>query len=205
MKNIFIIRHGETDINKKNMIQGRSINASINDLGRKQALAIVKALEEYPIQKVVTSSLVRTHETAKPLLEKCGFDCQRYEDLDEIDFGEIEGKEFDLIRDKMDEIHAEWERGNVEMAVKGGESPVQAYERANKKIQQILEHSDEENIAFVIHGRLIRILLSMWLGLGLRNMHKIEHQNGAVNHLRWKNGKFEAVELNKTDHLADLI
>ena len=205
MKNVFVIRHGETDINKNNMIQGRSMNASINDLGKQQALAIVKALDKYNIEKIVTSSLVRTYETAVPLIKHCGFDCDRYQELDELDFGELEGKEFSIIGEKIDQIHSEWENGNVGLAIKGGESPVQAFKRANRRIRQILENSPEQNIAFIIHGRLIRILLSEWLGLGLQNMHKIEHENGAINYLRWGDGQFTAVELNKTDHLQELV
>jgi probable phosphoglycerate mutase len=69
-------------------------------------------------------------------------------------------------------------------------------------MMELMESTGEETIAVVIHGRLIRILLSEWLGLGLRNMHKIDHQNGSVNQLVYKNGRFEAVYLNKTDHLT---
>lgn len=205
MKNVFVIRHGETDINRNNMIQGRSINASINSLGRQQAKAIVKALEQYNIEKIVTSSLNRTYETAKPLIEFCGAGCVQYEELDELDFGELEGKEFEIISEKIEEIHQAWKNGDVELAVKGGESPMQAFERANRKIQHILENSAEQNIAFIIHGRLIRILLSEWLGLGLQNMHKIEHANGAINHLQWENGEFKAVQLHITEHLNELV
>ena len=89
------------------------------------------------------------------------------------------------------------------MAPDNGENPIQVYKRASSKIEEILELSKEEHIVFMLHGRLIRILLSEWLGLGLKNMHQIEHQNGAINYLTWDAQKFEVVELNIINHLDE--
>lgn len=205
MKQLFFIRHGETDNNKASIIQGRSLDASINELGRMQAKAIREALEPYDVQRIVASGLRRTHETVQPLAEQRKLDIEKYPELDEIDFGVLEGKVFTDIRGQVMEVHEQWKGGNVDYAPEDGESPRQTYNRANNKIKEVLESSQEEYIVFMIHGRLTRILLSEWLGYGLHNMHKIEHQNGAINRLTWKAGKFEAVELNITDHLVDLV
>lgn len=205
MKQLFFIRHGETDNNKASIIQGRSLDASINELGRMQAKAIRDALEPFEIQKIVASGLRRTHETVQPLAEQRKLDIEKYPELDEIDFGILEGKVFTDIQDQVMEVHEQWKGGNVDFAPEKGESPRQTFTRANRKVVEVLESSREEHIVFMIHGRLTRILLSEWLGHGLHNMHKIEHQNGAINRLTWKEGKFEAVELNITDHLVELV
>jgi probable phosphoglycerate mutase len=205
MKQLFFIRHGETDNNKASIIQGRSLDASINELGRLQAKAICEALEPFNIQKIVASGLRRTHETVQPLAEQRKLKIEKYPELDEIDFGIMEGKVFTEIQEQVMEVHEQWKGGNVDFAPEKGESPLQTFTRANSKVVEVLESSKEEYIVFMIHGRLTRILLSEWLGYGLHNMHKIEHQNGAINRLTWKAGKFEAVELNKTDHLVELV
>lgn len=205
MKQLFFIRHGETDNNKASIIQGRGLDASINELGRLQAKAICDALEPFNIQKIVASGLRRTHETVQPLAEQRKLKIEKYPELDEIDFGIMEGKVFTEIQEQVMEVHEQWKGGNVDFAPEKGESPLQTFTRANSKVVEVLESSKEEYIVFMIHGRLTRILLSEWLGYGLHNMHKIEHQNGAINRLTWKAGKFEAVELNKTDHLVELV
>jgi probable phosphoglycerate mutase len=205
MKQLFIIRHGETDNNKQHIIQGRSLDASINELGQLQAQAICDALEPYEVHKIVASALRRTHETAQPLASQRKLDIHKYPELDEINFGVLEGKVFTEIKDEVMEVTEKWKGGNVDYAPENGESPRETYARANTKIEEVLESSTEESIVFMIHGRLTRILLSEWLGYGLKNMHKIEHQNGAINHLTWHHGKFKAVELNKTDHLMELV
>lgn len=205
MKQLFLIRHGETDNNKAHIIQGRSLDASINELGKAQAEAICEAMRPYEIQKLVASGLVRTHQTIQPLALQRKLEVEKYPELDEIDFGDLEGKVFTEIQDQISELSDQWKSGNVDFAPAHGESPRQTFERANQKVKEVLQRSEAESIVFMIHGRLTRILLSEWLGYGLKNMHKIEHQNGAINHLTWHDGIFKAVELNKTDHLLELV
>lgn len=205
MRQLFFIRHGETDNNKAGIIQGRSIDAPINEIGRRQAEAIKQALQPFDIHRVVASGLRRTHETLQPLASDRKLVMEKYSELDEINFGILEGQSFKDIKGDVMEVHEQWKSGNVEFAPNNGESPQEAYNRANAKVNEVLEATEDENIVFMIHGRLTRILLSEWLGYGLKNMHEIDHQNGAINQLNWKAGSFEAVRLNMTDHLAELV
>ena len=205
MRQLFFIRHGETDNNKAGIIQGRSIDAPINDAGRKQADAIREALRPFEIHRVVASGLRRTQETIEPLAKERKLKVEKYPELDEINFGVLEGQSFKEIQGDVMEVHEQWKSGNIQFAPTNGESPQQVFDRANAKVSEVLGTSGDENIVFMIHGRLTRILLSEWLGYGLKNMHKIEHQNGAINHLIWKEGSFEAIELNMTDHLAEFV
>lgn len=205
MKQIFFIRHGETDNNKANIIQGRSLDASINERGRLQARAIREAMKTHTIDQIVASALVRTHQSVEPLAKERKLAIEKYSELDEINFGDLEGQVFTEIMDQIHELNDLWKSGAVDHAPKNGESPKATFERADRKVREILSTSNAENIVFMSHGRLIRILLSEWLGLGLKNMDQIEHQNGAINHLTWVDGEFEAVALNKTDHLLELV
>jgi probable phosphoglycerate mutase len=75
------------------------------------------------------------------------------------------------------------------------------FERADYATRSYINGAKSQTVMIFVHGRLIRILLSEWLGYGLKNMHKVAHQNGAVNQLVMKNGRFEPVYLNKTEHL----
>ncbi len=202
MKHIYIIRHGETDNNRVHRFQGRGINASINETGRQQAEAIALALKDVPIQKVVTSSLIRTMETAAPLIEQSKALVESFPELDEMSFGKYEGSYIDEIMDAIKELQKKWSSGETDYCIEGGgESPQQVYDRAATKLLEVIENSEEKYIAFMLHGRLIRILLSGLLGLGLSNMQQIKHTNGSINHLVWNGKELEVVELNKIDHL----
>lgn len=202
MKQVYIIRHGETDNNRNHRLQGRGVNASINEIGRLQGEEIAEALKDVPIQKVVISSMIRTLETATPLINQKDATVESYAELDEMSFGKWEGALFEDVKKEIHEIHTRWTSGDINAEVEGGESPQQVFDRAGAKVIEVLNSSQEEHIAFVLHGRLIRILLSVFLGKGLKNMHLIKHQNGAINHLAWNGDSFEVVKLNKIDHLS---
>lgn len=198
---LFVARHGETEFNKKGLLQGRGIDAPLNSLGRKQAKSLASYLSNYKSEQIISSSLKRSWQTAEPYQKKTGLTTLKKSTLDEMDFGDFEGVSFSEVTEELQNIQTAWERGETDLKIPGGESPREVYDRANCAVQSALGSFNGSTMVMVIHGRLIRILLSEWLGFGLRNMHRIEHMNGAVNHLTFQNGMFNAVYLNKISHL----
>lgn len=202
MKHIYIVRHGETDFNKESRMQGRGINSSLNETGEKQAKAVANFLKDKPISQIITSSMHRAIESAIPFSMQSKIQIESFPELEEMNFGDLEGKKIFEVKDELQYLHKFWSEGNLAVPSPGGENPTEVFSRANNRTKQILVSSTHSGILFVIHGRLIRILLSEWLGLGLKNMHQIEHQNGAINYLTWEYGVFSPVELNITHHLS---
>ena len=200
---LFIARHGETDYNIKGLLQGRGINAPLNEIGRNQAGLLAGYLKNYPSDKLISSSLKRSYQTAQFVQKENGLEIEQNPELDEMHFGEFEGKPFREIDREIKELDAAWRSGNVSQKIPGGESPQETFDRANRAVRSYIDKIKQGTLTFVIHGRLIRILLSEWLGYGLKNMHLIEHNNGGVNKLVYDNGNFEPVYLNKTDHLKE--
>jgi broad specificity phosphatase PhoE len=68
-KKIYLIRHGQTDYNLQNIVQGSGVDTDLNDRGRQQAQAFFERYKEVPFQKVYTSALKRTHQSVKGFLE----------------------------------------------------------------------------------------------------------------------------------------
>ncbi len=202
---LFIARHGETDYNIKGLLQGRGINAPLNEIGQNQAKRLAGYLKKYPSDKLISSSLERSYQTAEFVQKQNGLVIEKNPDLDEMHFGIYEGKPFQEIDREIKELDKAWRSGNISQKIPGGESPQETFDRANRAVRSYIEKIKQGTLTFVIHGRLIRILLSEWLGFGLKNMHKIEHNNGGVNQLVYENGSFEPVYLNKTDHLKEFI
>lgn len=198
---IFIARHGQTDYNRRGLLQGRGIDAPLNETGFRQADQLSSYLNGYDADALFSSSLVRTWQTAEPLRKAKNLDIVRETDLDEMDFGDFEGKPYLDAAKELDTIQNFWKRGELDVPVPGGESPRQVFDRANSAFHAIADKFSGTNLVMVLHGRLIRILVSEWLGMGLKNMHKIEHQNAGINQLVY-DGSFKAIYLNKTDHLV---
>lgn len=202
--NLYLARHGETEYNRCNQIQGRGIDASLNDTGIQQAEAIARHLQDVTIQQIVSSSLKRSRQTAELIAKQQRLDVVSYRDLDEMDFGILEGKPISEIESELKHLHERWRSGDINFSLAQGESPAAVFKRANDKARMILEENKQQNMLFVLHGRLLRILLSEWLGHGLHNMHKIPHSNGALYHLQWTDFRFKSLYVNKTDHLTGI-
>jgi probable phosphoglycerate mutase len=198
-----LARHGETEYNRCNQIQGRGIDISLNKTGRLQAKAIADHLCEINFQKVFSSSLKRSRETAQIVAREYSIDVESYEDLDEMNFGILEGRPASEIKDELENLHENWKSGNVHYAIENGESPTTVLKRADSRIESIIREHQSANLLFVLHGRLIRILVSHWLQYGLTEMHRIPHSNAALYHLRWDGELFDPIYLNKTEHLKN--
>lgn len=202
LTNIYLARHGETEYNRRNQIQGRGIDAPLNKRGTLQARAIAHFLEDVSMGQIVSSSLQRSRQTAEVIAKQKGLKITSYSQLDEMDFGILEGKPIADIKADLNQLHKKWKTGNVDYAPTQGESPTTVLARAAECSFGIFEENQHENILLVLHGRLIRILLSDWLGFGLSKMYQIPHSNGALYQLRWDGKAFKSLYLNKTDHLS---
>lgn len=182
-------------------MQGRGIDASLNETGRRQAKAIANYLKDVKLKRIFSSSLKRSRETAELVALQHNLQLESHADLDEMDFGVLEGCPVSEIECELEELHNTWKSGNVNFACEGGESPKSVLTRAANCIDQIIKEHQHENLLFVLHGRLIRILVSHWLGYGLAGMHRVPHANGALYHLQKNGAGFEPIFLNHTDHL----
>ena len=87
---IYIVRHGQTEKNKANVLQGRS-DVPLNEVGIRQAEDVRDRFRSLGIQfdKVYTSPLIRAVQTAKIIAE--GASPMTEGRLIEMDYGPYEG------------------------------------------------------------------------------------------------------------------
>lgn len=169
-----------------------------------QARAIAEELKGKSIDHIFSSSLLRSMETAEIIAWTLRMRYDSYPELDEMSFGELEGRPSGEVGERLDRLHQTWKKGNVEAAFEGGESPAEVLHRVTSRMDKLVEEFRGETLLFILHGRLLRILLSHWLGYGLSDMYRIEHRTGALYHLRKNEEGFHPVYLTKTDHLDEV-
>ena len=73
MITLILARHGETDWNKNGLLQGSSDFAKLNNVGKKQAKALGKALLKFNVDIIYSSPLKRASETAEIINKEAKF------------------------------------------------------------------------------------------------------------------------------------
>ncbi len=202
-KIIYLIRHGETDYNRRGVVQGSGVDSDLNALGQAQSLAFFETYKHIPFQKIYISGLKRTYQTARPFID-LGIPYEKLTGLNEISWGVMEGKvpgnlENAYYRSLMDA----WSAGNTALPTDGGESPAQVEARQRVALDVILSQPAETTVLIAMHGRAMRILLCWLTNRPLSQMDYFEHANLCLYKLRYDyDTRTVAVELaNDTAHL----
>jgi probable phosphoglycerate mutase len=204
-KQIYIIRHGQTDLNAQGIVQGKGINAPLNTLGQKQADAFYQAYKQVKFDVVYTSSLLRAIQTADAFV-KAGIPHIPDADLDEISWGEAEGnKNFTDHSELFNELLKEWKSGNIYYKFPGGESPFDLQQRQLRFVER-LRNSPDKTILIATHGRYIRALMCTLTGKPLSEMDDFDHTNLCLYKVNLhSNGTFEIEQHNNQAHLNELM
>ena len=199
-KELFIIRHGETDLNLQGIVQGRGVNPSLNETGRRQAALFFGKYQDEKFELVCTSTLKRAHESVSSFIQK-GIPWLQFPELDEISWGIFEGQrathEFkELYRNLL----SQWNQGHLDAKALKGESPVEVSERQRRFMEQLVLRP-EKKILICMHGRAMRIFLPTLLNEDLRQMENYPHHNLTLYKLIFDGSKFSIELFNDLSHL----
>ena len=203
-KLLYIIRHGETELNKNGIVQGRGINSDLNATGIAQGNAFYEYYKHIKFDKIYTSTLKRTHQTVAKFIED-GLAWEQFEGLDELAWGVYEGMATTpKLREDFKQLIEGWSAGHYDIRLNGGESPVDVYHRQALAMQKILQQPEEETILICMHGRALRILLCQLLKKSLNQMDEFPHQNTSLYVLDYDGADFSVQVFNSLAHLKDI-
>jgi broad specificity phosphatase PhoE len=200
-KTIYIVRHGQTDLNKQGIVQGRGRDTNLNEEGRNQAQQFYQAYKHIDFDKIYISELKRTKQSIQPFIDK-GIPYEKLSGLDELAWGILEGQPstpenkaafMRLLRD--------WLNGKLDSKFEGGESPNEVKARQLEALQTIMSHPEEETVLICMHGRALRLFLCILLNKPLTEMENFPHQNLVLYKVTWDGEKYEIADFNNAQHL----
>lgn len=198
---LWIIRHGETDFNRKGIVQGRGMDTDLNATGLAQAEAFYQAYRHVPFGKIFTSTLKRTEQTVSPFI-RAGYCIEKLEGLDEFDWGIFEGTTFGTFHHDYRMLLQAWQSGMYNTKPPGGESPMEVAARQRIAIEYF-NLAAAEDILICMHGRAMRLLLCVLLKREFREMENFEHSNLSLYLLqKEQNGQWVLLKNNDTAHLS---
>lgn len=196
---LYLVRHGETEANVTNTLQGQS-DVLLNENGLRQAQLVGKRLREKPFDVIWSSDLSRAAVTAK---EIAGEREVRFTPLlREWDLGEWVGLTWSQVAEKFPEEAEQFSSGDPDAEVSGGESRRRFHERAAKVLQWVTEEYAGKSVLCVSHGGLLRAVFQAASGVQL-NSHFLRTDNTCVCCFRYAHasGKWQLVLWNDTSHL----
>jgi len=162
---LYFIRHGETDFNVAQRLQGRS-ETRLNARGRSQGREIAGVLRDFFERNrhqpsdyaYVSSPLLRARETMELMRAELGLDPKSYaidDRLEEISYGEWEGFTLKEIQARDPGVLQRRERDKWDFMPPGGESYREAAERVAAWYATVTRDS-----VIAAHGGVARALMA---------------------------------------------
>lgn len=191
----YLVRHGESEGNAARVFTGQT-DSPLTERGRRQAEAIADELATVKFDRIVTSDLSRTRDTADTIARRHGMAVEVTRELREIDVGDRTGASFDEVRGLPN-----WSDDGF-VAWPNGETLDQVMKRILGVIDRLTRESPGQKILIVGHGGVNRILISHFLGV-LPKLDRTPAPNTNISVVH-TDGKTHTIErLFAADHVSD--
>ena len=163
--NLVLVRHGQSEWNKKNLFTGWK-DPNLTDLGIEEAKKAGNSLKERGLafDIMFTSDLFRAQETGRIILEQMNLghiEVVKDQSLNERNYGDLAGLNKDEARVKWGEEQVHIWRRSYDIPPPGGESLKNTAERVlpyfNSEILPKIKES--QNILVAAHGNSLRALV----------------------------------------------
>lgn len=148
---LLVTRHGETEWNVRNEINGRT-DTELTPRGTEQARELAKSLVNEKIDLIISSPLTRSAKTAEIIKEATGARLVLDKRLIEVDFGTYEGAQ------RGDESFM-LAKENLAVRFPEGESMLQVAARIYSLLE-VAKNFNEKTLLFVTHGGTCRVINS---------------------------------------------
>lgn len=172
---VFVLRHGQTMLNKKNIISSNKKDIELNNEGRLEVIKASEILKKYNFDYVFTSDLIRTKETSEILQKELNQDfcIISTNKLNERNYGYLTGRN----RNELENIYSKeniykWTK-TYEGIPPNGESMRDLKNRCGNYFDQniiplILKN---KNILIISHNSVLK---SLFIHLNLKDEKNIE-------------------------------
>lgn len=145
------------------------------------AAAFADTYGDLPWLEIVTSTRVRTLETALPLATRSGLPITPDRRLDEMSFGRWHGLSKDEAAATDPELYAQW-LSDPAIGPPGGEAPAAVAARALAALGDLEQRCDTGHVLIVSHKTVLRVLLCHFVGADIgRYRELLDYPVGALS------------------------
>ena len=196
---IILIRHGETEWNSQQRMQGHS-NSDLSSVGQAQIQALGQWMKNAPFDHIYSSDSLRAKQTAEAITQFSGHELKIDLRLREKNLGVFEGLTSEEARDRHPEVFRLFKTSGSKYVIDEGESTQQLQDRALEIVEEIRIKHPEERVLLVTHGGFIRVVMKHSLGLSLESPTRFLIRNTGVFRLVWED-KWIVSQMGGVSHL----
>ena len=150
---VMLIRHGQTDWNKKKLVQGWS-DIELNEEGINETKRFSKSIEKNYWDYVISSDLSRARETATIISKHLNIPLLITDKLRERNYGVYEGFDIEYLTYKQTHI-------NIMSEFPEGESYKFFYKRINFFWNRLIQEYSDKNLIIITHKGVLHIICNI--------------------------------------------
>ena len=180
MTRFIVVRHGETQWNVEERIQGHG-DSPLTAAGIEQAQAIARRLAGEEFDVLVSSDLGRAAQTARHIAALCGHPIVADARLRERDFGVGEGLTYDEIGARYPDAFSRTRATDPDYTIPGGESRRAFHERVTAAFEALAREHAGRRVAVVCHGGVLATIYRHISGIPIGEPHKVAITNASYN------------------------
>lgn len=180
MTRFIVVRHGETQWNVEERIQGHG-DSPLTEKGLAQAEAIAGRLASEPFDVLVASDLGRAMRTAQAISRRCGLAVIPDPRLRERSFGAGEGMTYAEIDRAWPEVFSRVRETDPDFVIPSGESRRQFHTRVRDAFVALAREHRGRRLAVVAHGGVLAALYRVIHDIPVGKPHAVPISNASYN------------------------
>jgi broad specificity phosphatase PhoE len=198
---LILIRHGETEWNKQRRIQGCRSDTRLSPKGLEEADRLAAVLRKERIDAIYASPMKRASETAQIIAEACKLPVNVFNELREIDAGELDGLFERELAGPYETAWKEFRNGNASTPLPGGESLQDLQKRTSWAVDRMLEKHIDGTVLVVAHLLANLAMVCRVLGIDLSQIARLKQAPASITILELTTQGNSLILLNDTCHL----
>ena len=203
MAKLLLVRHGETELNSSQRYWGKT-DVPLGSEGTRQAERLRSRLASEKIDCLYCSQLKRALTTAGIIASNRNLKLTGCSELNEIDFGKIEGLDFAEVSSQFPDVARSWIERSPQLTYPGGESLDQMEKRVASFRDRLESHPGNDTVLIVAHAGILRPLICQLLGLEMKHRWMIRLDLASLSIIEtYPEGSILSL-LNDVSHLGDL-
>lgn len=202
--NLCLVRHGETDWNVENRVQGQ-LDLPLNSKGLNQAEALLAVVQKMHFDAVYSSDLSRASTTAVPLAQHFGLELKKKIGLRERHYGAFQGFTYEEIGRKDPDALRRFRAREPDFDMGGGESLNMLRSRCLEQLEFLAFTHPGQTVLAVTHGAVLDTVFRILTNQSIEESLSIPTPNCALNWMRFDQGQWHLEVWGDKDHVLDAL